>query len=117
MEIINEKHYVVKKVLCLQEYTKFDEYKLSPYVVIFPKDENQLWYNMLTGELILLSENELDNNDVYVKLVKHWYYINTNYNPKTIANIVSQLARNLIKNNDNSISNKYVVTSTYACNA
>ena len=118
MKIVNEKHHVVKSSWDLQEYSIFDSYKLSPYVVIFPQnDKEELWYNMLTGELLLLEKDEINDTDIYIRLIKHWYYINIKFDPKTIADIVYQFVKKLLENNKSSKPDKYIVTSTYACNA
>ena len=117
MKIISDKHHIIKENWYLQEYNSFDKYELSPYVVIFPKVKNELWYNMLTGELILIEENDLENKELFIRLVKNWYYINVNLNPRTIADIIAQIVRDLHKRNKDTQSIKYVITSTYTCNA
>lgn len=119
MQIINEKHMIIKDKWYLQSFNLYDNYILSPYVSIFPQEDGkELWYNMLTGELILMDKDEaINNKDTYKKLVQNWFYINIELNPKSVAFIVSELIKNEYRKNSKEVPDKYVITSTFVCNA
>ena len=91
MKIIVKTYEVSNNVMRLQKYDKRNTYNKSMYIHETEIDEGKLWFNTLTGSVILLEENEVEGNfseELYKYMVQHWFYINEKTDQKTLANFV-----------------------------
>ena len=119
LTIVNEPSKGVQQNIGMQILRYGTKYKKSPYLKEVKIDDGLLVYNVLTSEIMLIDEgiyncpsNELKNN-----LIKHWYYLEENVNPMSIADMFKQAVTNKQFYNKNNQSNSYVIMTTSVCNA
>lgn len=65
-----------------------DQPRMLHYVVIEKTEEGILLHNLLTRELLLLTEEEFENHDQLDYLKEHWFLVPESTNEKELADLV-----------------------------
>lgn len=126
MKVINSAESSIMSVLSKQYYNDDIAYKKIKYLIAKKVEEGVLLCNLLTCEIILISDKDYDdiccserlkkeNPVLYYFMVTHWYYIPIEQDEKTIAyNLkMSMKPRNKLASHWNS----YTIFTTTDCNA
>lgn len=92
-----------------------ENYRLIRYCVERPTDDGILLYNLLTKELILLSEEEFRQRTELPYLRSHWFVIPEELEEKEFADLVLWVLRSRRKKSDAITS--YTILTTTDCNA
>lgn len=112
MKIIFDGDISVKKILGTQKYIDTKDYKINKYVIKQNINDGILLYNLLTCEMLYLSDIELETKVYFKRLVNKWFILPLDCNEKELTDIV----RTKLKGNKENLS-KYVIFTTTACNA
>jgi len=99
----------------LQKYDSDKMYKISPYLIIEKIDENILMYNLLTYEMLQLTNEDLEINKKF--LIKHWFFIDENVEPYSMCSTFKKIYRQLYKRKTFGKITDYTILTTTNCNA
>ena len=93
--------------------------KVSAYCLRVPCEDGELWYHNLTGELLLLNDDEVlavaAGKASAGELVRRWFIVSEQYDERKLADQVRTVT-GLLKRRDPGI-NRYVIFTTTDCNA
>ncbi len=100
-------------------------YRPFQYVYDYVIDDGHLLYNVLTRELLLLSEDEIkkfhdeiDLNDKICKyLIKHWFLVPVEHDDAKLSKQTREFLRTVVYSNTNAPIRQFTILPTTDCNA
>lgn len=110
MKILKEQYVFISERLGIQKYDEKAKYVKSIYCFEQPVREGVLLYHHLTGEMILMENDE----EPYDYLIKQWFFVPIDYDEHSVAQIIKEML--FFNDNDDTLSFCSVLTTT-ACNA
>jgi len=123
MRTIKNKYSIIEKIVGEQTIQKEKYYKHSIYTrLICIRNGENLWYNLFTGEILLLLEEEKESikfdkkiysNDMD-ELIKKRFLVPCDLNEHELCKSVKLTADLLLQNN---VINSYTIMTTTDCNA
>lgn len=116
MKVLKRVNKTIKEILGRQFWYKNKNYIRMPYQFETRVDNEVVVENLLTREVIALTQDEYDNWDI-VDRVENWYYIPDDISPKSLWYSIwhSYKTRNESKLHGEITS--YTIFTTMACNA
>lgn len=115
MQIIREGDKEVLKVLGAAKASSDDQLRLAAYVISHRFEEQQLLYNVLTGELLALGEGEIQEEETRRHLIRARFLLKANTDDYKFQQQVRSLYT-LIHRKKASITG-YTILTTTDCNA
>lgn len=122
MIILSEQLRDVSDVIGIQKYRYWKEYKDFDYILKLNVKDGQLWYNLLTREIILLSQNDIDkiskrDRIIIQRLVMKWFLIPNDIDAKTVTYCFFEQYNRRHPVRQNMKINLATVFTTTECNA
>lgn len=105
----------IYKTLGFQIYDTNKKYNLSPFIIVENTKDGKIIYNTLTYEMIYETDEDLQTNKEY--LVKHWFLIDEDTNPYTIARTLKTIYKNTHRGKNIGKISSYTIMTTLKCNA
>lgn len=90
-------------------------YTPNVYTISLDVDDGKLVYNTLTRELLFLPEEEYTPQNEY--LINHWFFVDENINPYTMAYMLKKVYRQQNTNFKMEKLSTYTIMTTTSCNA
>jgi len=114
MKVISKGSSLVQKVL-KKFNTEGENLRLMRYVVDAPVKDGILLYNLLTLEMVLLSDDEYNRLAELDYLKQNWFLVPDNTNEQELADLVRVIANSQQKKSENITG--YTIFPTTDCNA
>lgn len=111
IEYIND----IYNVLGLQDYDPEKKYRLSPFLVREEVEGGYLIYNTLTCEMVLATDEDLQESQEYFAL--RWFLIDKNTDPYTMCKTFKRIWTHMKKRKSMGKIAQYVIFTTTNCNA
>lgn len=102
---------LIKKILREQVYNQAENYRWATYVYKVAHKDGSLVYNVLTKELLLLSDSQNEEE----QLVKKWFLVKSSFVEKGLIEQIKSFL-SIISLRNNTIDN-YTIFTTTDCNA
>ena len=117
MKIINKRADFIFNLIGFQTYEKNKNYKLTTMCYVESVDDSDLIYNALTCEMILTNKGELYHKQNEEFLVKHWFFIEENFDMYSFCNGIKQMYCATKLKTHYSTINFFTIMTTMSCNA
>lgn len=114
MKQLLEKKKMVEAVLP-QQHSDFENGRFSWFTISIPCEDEILLYNTLTGELLLLNEDEIHAPAVEAELKRKWFLVPETFDEKHTADQIMHVSRLLVKKPKD--IKTFCVYTTTECNA
>lgn len=116
MKIIHKKNKIIGKVLEIQTYKENISYRYLNFVVRYNIENNILLYNVLTREMVSLSDDEI-NKDESIRdfLIKNWFLVPADFDDIKFESQIKGMI-GLFERKSQSV-NGFTVLTTTKCNA
>lgn len=115
MQIIRKGDKEVLKVLGAAKVSSDDQLRLAVYVISHKQEEQQLLYNVLTGELLALGEGEIEEEKARKYLISSWFLLKSDTDDYKFQQQVRSLYT--LMHRKKSAITAFTILTTTDCNA
>lgn len=115
---------MILKVLGKQKINNSVDYRKLTYVMCFQCDDGFLIYNLMTRQLVLLSDSEYadlklndTSNPLTNFLIAHWFLVPENNKDEKLLKQVDKIVNDIVNYTYNGYINNFIIYPTTDCNA